>query len=222
MLIEKHKKNDFLIERIAFFSDAVFAIAITLLIIEIHPPIINKGDTAELVWHKFRELVPEFFGLFVSFMLISGAWLRHHALFKYVDNYDIKFMVINMLLLFTIILFPFSTSFLFNSIFKGGISKLQVCIYLGVPYASNLILYFMYRRVNTKHLEGAADVRFHKALFGQLWMLVAFTCALTWIICAPLEIHYFGYLFLYIGPLMMRINKKKFKTNDRPQDTATN
>ncbi len=208
----KHHKNDFLIERIAFFSDAVFAIAITLLIIEIHPPAIHKGDTSEMVWDKFRELMPEFLGLFVSFLLIGGSWLRHHALFRYVDNYDFPFMVINMFLLFTIILFPFSTSFLFNSLFEGGISKLQIYFYLGVPYASNLILYIMYRRVNRKHLEREADKRFHKSLFTQVCMLIAFTFAILWIIFAPLQYHYYGYMFLYIGPLMIMLNKKKFKT----------
>ncbi|MEO8770668.1 MAG: TMEM175 family protein [Ferruginibacter sp.] len=212
MIEPKHHKNDFLIERIAFFSDAVFAIAITLLIIEIHPPHIERGDTAEIAWQKFRQLIPEFIGLAVSFMLIGGSWLRHHSLFKYVDNYDFRFMLINMLLLFTIILYPFSTSFLFNNMFEGGISKLQLYVYLGVPFASNLVLYIMFKRVNKKHLEHEADMRFHKSLMSQKWMLIAFACALLWIIIAPLRIHYFGYMFLYLGPLMIKINNKKFKT----------
>jgi uncharacterized membrane protein len=212
MIEPKHHKNEFLIERIAFFSDAVFAIAITLMIIEIHPPKIDAGDSAEVVWHKFRELMPEFLGLIVSFMLIAGSWFRHHSLFKYVDNYDFRFMAINMCLLFTIILFPFSTSFLFNNLFEGGISKLQIYFYLGVPFASNLILYFMHWRVNKKHREHEADVRFHRSMMSQKWMLIAFACAILWIIIAPLRIHYYGYMFLYIGPLMITINKKKYKT----------
>lgn len=213
MIETKHHRNEFLIERIAFFSDAVFAIAITLLIIEIHPPKIVQGDTAEIVWNKFKEIIPEFFGLIVSFMLIGMIWFRHHSLFKYVDNYDFPFMLINMCLLFTIILFPFSTSFLFNNMFEGGISKLQVYFYLGVPFLSMLILlYIMFRRVNRRHLEHEADLRFHRAVFALKWMLIAFTCALLWIIIAPLRIHAFGYLFIYIGPLMITINKKKFKT----------
>ena len=124
------------------------------------------------------------------------------------------FMVINMWLLFTIILFPFSTSFLFNSLFEGGISKLQIFFYLGVPFSSNLILFIMYRRVNRKHLEGDADTLFHKAVFSQGVMLLSFIGALCWIAIAPLQIHYFGYLFLYIGPLIIFIRKKKFKRND--------
>ena len=207
----KHPKHDFLIERIAFFSDAVFAIAITLMAIEIHPPLVKRGDTDAMVWEKFKEILPEFLGLLVSFWLIGGAWLRHHQLFKYVDNFDLRFMAINLWLLFTIILFPFSTSFLFNSIFDGAVTKLQVFFYLGVPLFSNLILYMMYRRVNKKHLKGTADMNFRKAVFAQGAMIVAFMLAITWIAIMPIEYHPFGYIFLGIGPLVIYIYKKRFK-----------
>ena len=114
---KNHEKNDFLIERIAFFSDAVFAIAITLMILDIHPPSVQKGDTSRTVWGKILKEAPEFFGLIISFLLIGVTWLRHHQLFKYIRSYDMRFMIINLCLLFTIILFPFSTSFLFKSLF---------------------------------------------------------------------------------------------------------
>jgi uncharacterized membrane protein len=205
----KHPKHDFMIERIAFFSDAVFAIAITLMAIEIHPPPVIKGDTAEMVWKHFREILPEFLGLLVSFWLIAGVWLRHHQLFKYIDNFDIRFMVINLWLLFTIILFPFSTSFLFNSIFHGAVTKLQVFFYLGVPLTSNLIIYLMYKRVNRKHLKGSADLNFHWALISQVALIIAFTAVITWVAIMPLEYHPFGYFFFAIIPLIIRVYKKK-------------
>src|SRR5436305_7886661 len=129
----RHPRHNFLIERIAFFSDAVFAIAITLMALEIRPPLVHKGDTAAMVWDQFKELLPQFLGLMVSFWLIGSVWLRHHQLFRYVDNFDTRFMVINLWMLFLIILFPFSTGYLFNSLFRGGSSKLQVFFYLGVP-----------------------------------------------------------------------------------------
>lgn len=207
----KHPKHDFLIERIAFFSDAVFAIAITLMAIEIHPPHVNRGDTEAVVWEKFKELLPQFLGLLVSFWLIGSVWLRHHQLFKYVDNFDIGFMAINLWLLFTIILYPFSTAFLFNSIFHGAVTKLQVYFYLGVPLASSLILYRMYKTVNKKHLRGTADVNFRKAVFGQGAMVISFMLAILWVIIMPLQWHPLGYSFLAAGPLMSAIYNKKFR-----------
>lgn len=211
MTESKHPKHDFLIERIAFFSDAVFAIAITLMAIEIHPPHVSKGDTDAMVWEKFKELLPQFFGLLVSFWLIGSAWLRHHQLFKYVDNFNLGFMAVNLWLLFTIVLYPFSTSFLFNSLFHGAVTKLQVYFYLGVPLASNLVLYRMYKTVNKKHLKGAADAYFHKAVFSLGAMVISFMLAIIWVIVMPLEWHPFGYSFLAVGPLLTLIYNKKFK-----------
>lgn len=211
MAEDKHPKHDFLIERIAFFSDAVFAIAITLMAIEIHPPHVSKGDTEGMVWQKFKEILPQFIGLLVSFWLIGSAWLRHHQLFKYVDKFDLGFMAINLWLLFTIILYPFSTGFLFNTIFHGAVTKLQVYFYLGVPLASNFILYRMYKAVNKKHLKGAADVDFRKAVFGQLAMVISFMLAILWVIIMPLQWHPLGYSFLALGPLMSIVYNKKFR-----------
>lgn len=207
----KHPKHDFMIERIAFFSDAVFAIAITLMAIEIHPPLVKKGDTAAMVWEHFKELLPEFIGLMVSFWLIASVWLRHHQLFKYVDNFDMRFMVTNLWLLFTIILFPFSTSFLFNSIFHGAEQKLQVFFYLGVPLSSNILVYLMYKRVNRKHLKGVADINFRESVASQGSVIIAFILVITWVAILPLKYHPFGYGFFASIPLLNWLLKKNKK-----------
>jgi len=208
---EKSRKQDFLIERIAFFSDAVFAIAITLLILDIHPPLIKSTDTEATVWLALKKIMPELLGLLVSFWLIGLTWLRHHQLFKYVDTYDIPFMLMNLCLLFTIILFPFSTSFLFNSIFEGGVSKLQVFFYLGVPLASGIILYRMYKMVNKKTAKGITDTAFHRALAMQLNIILSFLLALVWILIMPFSYHPVGYIFLAFPSILSLINKKKYK-----------
>jgi len=195
--------------RLEMFSDGVFAIAITLMAIEIHPPSVTRGDTEPVVWEKFKEMLPEFLGLLVSFWLIGSAWLRHHQLFKYVDNFDLQFMFINLWLLFLIILFPFSTSFLFNSIFHGAVTKLQVFFYLGVPLFCNVILYRMYKTVNKKHLKGTADKNFRMAVFSLGASIVAFLLALLWIGIVPLDYHPFGYMFLMLIPLATTFYRKK-------------
>jgi uncharacterized membrane protein len=207
----KHPKHEFMIERIAFFSDAVFAIAITLMAIEIHPPHVKKGETSAEILGHMMEILPELIGLVVSFWLIASVWLRHHSLFKYVDNFDIRFMSINLWLLFTIILFPFCTGFLFSSIFSGGVTKLQVFCYLGVPLCSNLIMFIMYKRVNSKQLKGQADLQFHKSLASQVGIIGAFILVITWVAIVPLEYHPFGYTFFATSPLISKLYKKLHK-----------
>jgi uncharacterized membrane protein len=113
---EPHPKQDFQVERIAFFSDAVFAIAITLLIIEFHPPHVTKDSTAAEVWHEVKEMKFKFAALVLSFVLVVGYWMRHHLLFKHIHNYNKRIIVANMALLLPIIFFPFTTSFLYESI----------------------------------------------------------------------------------------------------------
>ncbi|MEO6537357.1 MAG: TMEM175 family protein [Ferruginibacter sp.] len=113
---EKHPKQDFQVERIAFFSDAVFAIAITLLVIEFRPPLITKDTTYPELWHVLKELKFKFAALVLSFILIITYWVRHHTIFKHVHNYNRSIIFANMLLLLPIIFFPFTTSFLYENL----------------------------------------------------------------------------------------------------------
>jgi uncharacterized membrane protein len=104
-------KKEFQLERLILFSDAVFAIAITLLVIEIKvPEIPNEGPVTEKdLIHEIAHLIPKFFGFIISFMLIGLYWSVHHRMFGFVTNYTRKLIVLNLFYLFTIVLMPFST-----------------------------------------------------------------------------------------------------------------
>jgi uncharacterized membrane protein len=104
-------KAEFQIERIAFFSDAVFAIAITLLIIEIHAPEFGPETTRTEALNELLHLMPEFFAVVVSFFLISMNWRRHHQLFGILNHYNEKLITLNFFALVSIIFLPFSTAF---------------------------------------------------------------------------------------------------------------
>ncbi|MGC2235648.1 MAG: TMEM175 family protein [Pyrinomonadaceae bacterium] len=105
-------KTEFQIERIAFFSDAVFAIAITLLIIEIHAPVFKPETTGAEATHQFLHLMPEFLAVLVSFALISLNWRRHHQLFGILTNYNARLITMNFFSLAAVIFLPFSTAFI--------------------------------------------------------------------------------------------------------------
>lgn len=108
-IMSNHKK-DFQLERIILFSDAVFAIAITLLAIEIKVPELHeKTETSAL--HGLFLLIPKFIGFFISFLLIGIYWIAHHKIFSYVINYNRKLLWSNLLFLMFIVLLPFTTAF---------------------------------------------------------------------------------------------------------------
>lgn len=105
-------RKEFQLERLILFSDAVFAIAITLLIIEIKIPEVPwEKATDHLLLEKLVELIPKFIGFLISFLLIGQYWRVHHRLFGFVTNFNDRLIWLNIFFLLAIVLMPFSTGF---------------------------------------------------------------------------------------------------------------
>lgn len=105
-------KTDHALERLVFFSDAVFAIAITLLIIEIHAPHLPEGSPDRAYWIALARLWPSLVGYVVSFAVIGLFWMGHHRAFALAGRYSPKVLGWNMALLGVIAFMPFVTAFL--------------------------------------------------------------------------------------------------------------
>jgi len=127
-------KKEFQLERLILFSDAVFAIAITLLVIEIKiPEIHEKPVTENAVLHKLAELIPKFVGFLVSFLLIGQYWIVHHRMFSFVIDFTDRLIWLNILFLFAIALMPFSTGFYSEYVLRGVITPV-------IFYTANIAL----------------------------------------------------------------------------------
>lgn len=100
------------LERLVFFSDAVFAIAITLLIIEVRPPLLPAGASDREQLAALASIGPSFFSFFVSFAVIGAFWSSHHRVFGLANGWSPKLMRPNMLLLLLIVLMPFTTAYM--------------------------------------------------------------------------------------------------------------
>jgi len=104
-------RKEFQLERLILFSDAVFAIAITLLVIEIKIPDIHTDVSDKALLDELGHLIPKFIGFIISFMLIGLYWTVHHRMFGFVTSFDGKLLWMNLFFLFFIALMPFSTGF---------------------------------------------------------------------------------------------------------------
>ncbi|HVI48434.1 MAG TPA: TMEM175 family protein [Chitinophaga sp.] len=102
--------REFEMERLILFSDAVFAIAITLLIIEIKLPHIPDKLPAGGYIELMKPLYFEFFAFAVSFGFIGNMWIRHLHLYRFIQNYNEGLIHRNLFFLFFVVTFPFSTS----------------------------------------------------------------------------------------------------------------
>ena len=96
-------------ERVVFFSDAVFAIVITLLVLELKVPHITD-HTDSALRHALVELLPRVMGFVVSFLIIGLMWTEHHRIFRYIDNYNAGLLWRNLLLLLCVSFVPFPTA----------------------------------------------------------------------------------------------------------------
>jgi uncharacterized membrane protein len=98
-------------ERIVFFSDAVFAIAITLLVIEIKAPHIEAGVSERESLISVARLIPNFIGYVISFMVIGAYWVGHHRIYGMIKKWDYGLIWRNVAFLLTIAFIPFTTAF---------------------------------------------------------------------------------------------------------------
>ena len=99
-------------ERMLFFSDAVFAIAITLLVIEIKVPVLPHGATDRELGFALAGLIPRFVGFIISFFLVGQTWVEHHRIGRQLQRYERGLLWSNLWMLFFVAAMPFATALL--------------------------------------------------------------------------------------------------------------
>jgi uncharacterized membrane protein len=97
-------------ERIVFFSDAVFAIAITLLVLEIKVPHIPHTAGAAETLTILGRLIPKVVGYLVSFVVLGSFWIEHHRIFRYIRRFDAGLLWRNIFMLLIVAFVPFPTA----------------------------------------------------------------------------------------------------------------
>jgi len=128
--------------RLEAFSDGVFAIAITLLVIEIHPPEVDAG--ASLAVALFDQW-PSYAGYVVSFLILGVMWLNHHRIFGLVARVDGALLIFNLNLLLWVVLIPFPTAVAARYLLEGGRNaSTAMALYGGVILAAALSFSALY------------------------------------------------------------------------------
>jgi uncharacterized membrane protein len=97
-------------ERAWFFSDAVFAIALTLLVVGIAVPTVQDTADSSEMWDALTGLRHEFISFFVGFAVIARYWLAHHRIVSMLDAVDAPLMALNLVYLAFIAFLPFPTA----------------------------------------------------------------------------------------------------------------
>ena len=138
---ETDAAESFGIDRIKFFSDAVFAIAITLLSLNLALP----GNTKESnLAHQLGTLWPEYGAFAFTFLLIGLRWLTHLIQFRYIRRYDNTLLGLNLTLLLVVAFLPFASRVLA----EYPDSRAACALYAGSMAVAGLISTALWRHAN--------------------------------------------------------------------------
>jgi uncharacterized membrane protein len=115
--------------RLVAFSDGVFAITITLLVLEIRPPTDDKN-----LPHGLVALWPSYLAYAVTFLFIGQVWANHHVMFDHIRAADRIVLLLNTVLLMVVAFLPFATSVIAGALRSGHGERTAVGLY-GIAFA---------------------------------------------------------------------------------------
>jgi uncharacterized membrane protein len=186
--------------RVEAFSDGVFAIAITLLVLEIHVPPVHRGQS---LWVDLGHEWPSYFAFVVGFFGVGVTWLNHHTTFSAIARVDRPLLLLNLALLMTISAIPWPVELVATYLDRGSQASVAVAV-LGLVMTAMSICYTAFWQYATGHPAllrpdvDAEAVRGGRLRFAAgLGLYPALT--LLSFVSAPITLGLHGLLALYYG-----------------------
>jgi uncharacterized membrane protein len=186
--------------RIEALSDGVFAIAMTLLVLELKIPDLPKDVSQAELLSKLRELVPHFYSYAITFILSGVFWVFHHFTFHFIRHTTRSLLWLNTIFLMFVSLLPFSTHFM-GDYMRNSVAQM---FYFGNQTVLALILRseWLYAR-HAGILEIRPDDHWARRLPGRLNVLcVACATAFATAYFRP-KLSQNAFLLAFIGGLLM-------------------
>ena len=166
-------------QRIEAFSDGVFAIAITLLILEIKVPHLNGLGDGKSLAQALADLWPSYFAYLLSFVMIGIYWANHHYIFKLYQKTDHAFNLLNVFFLMCISFLPFPTAVLGEYVNDAQERHTAIRFYafgLLLPALSWLLMW-LYASRNYRLIDKRLDQKFVGRLSRQYILSMTFYLA---------------------------------------------
>ena len=189
--------------RIEAFSDGVFAIAITLLILDVRVPTVAQGPLGVAL----RRQWPTYVAYLISFSFIGIMWVNHHRLFNHIRRSDNGLMFLNLLLLLGVSVVPFPTALIAAHYYTPG-RTLAAAVFNGTYVVIAIFFNVLWRHVVRSGLldtstQQSADAISRQYAIGPVSYLVCF--GLTWLgVPASLIMNVALAVFFAIPPLTHR------------------
>lgn len=194
--------------RVISFVDAVFSIAMTLLVLEISIPAYETVKT-EGTLNILANLLPNFIGFFVSFIVIALYWVSHMRSMKFVSSINNNLLWLNVFLLLFIVLIPFSTSFYVEGFNLTGPFVFYCCNLSAVGFINFLIVrHIIKEKTDTSELSISTQkmLKYRALNSFSVWILAGL---LAFVLPTLAR-----YVFLLIFVIQAIINRKHKRNNE--------
>jgi uncharacterized membrane protein len=152
--------------RMEALTDGIFAIAMTLLVLELKVPDLPKSVSTHELWARLGEEAPVFFSFLISFMYCGLLWFLHHLAMHFVRHLQAALVWLNLLFLMSISVLPFSCALLGHFIRNPAAQQ----IYFGNMLAAASLLWLQWFIAKKRCLINEDDARAAKAMGQQLMM----------------------------------------------------
>jgi uncharacterized membrane protein len=223
---EQELKKEFQLERIILFSDAVFAIIVTIMVIELKMPEGIREASRETFIHEFRKIAVQLVGYGLSFFFVAMFWTRHVKLFGFLKDYNKSLLIYNLIFLFCVSLFPFAVSMMtgFNKPESiqahWGFNIYVVVIFLCMFVFTLLSGYLIRNKETLCYNQGTIETQMKwRVLRANYWVVPLIMVVLAIMNYINLQIQNFAYIMAFYGIIVSRIQKKyypKTATDDKP------
>ena len=164
------------------FSDAVFAVAITLLVFNVQPPHAGNGHLGEAL----KALWPTYVTYVVSFLTIGIMWVNHHAIFEHIKDVDRPLLFLNLFLLMVVAFIPFPTELLGEHIQAGQDAGIAAAFYgavmtvMSIAFSAVWVYAATHPRLLSSHLD-PGEVRSTIPRFGAGLAIYALSSGVAFI-----------------------------------------
>ena len=202
------------VDRLTLFSDAVVAIAITLLAIDLPVP---TGATVSQFWSSVRHSGGHYAAFAISFVAIAAAWSHHHDIFRYARSMDTRLRTLNTAWLLTIILNPFATKLLTSQGHQSlGVHALRFGFYsLVQALSSGAFLAVLHHMATRKQAPGMPASVSATTTWQSVGLLVGFGLSIPVFFATT-----YGWALWFAGPLVaQQVYRARDRAGAKPSGT---
>src|SRR5262245_15341535 len=165
-------------DRLAAFSDAVFAVIVTIMVLELKPPV-------ESAFSYLWDLWPTALSYAVSYLFIAIIWINHHYLMRFVGPPTLKLIWINFVHLFMVSLLPFATAWIARTQLASSPVAFYAGLFVCADTAYNIFEREVLARAEARHVSGRVR---RVGRLRSLVVLAIFTTAMLVAFVAPRQL----------------------------------